>query len=202
MSVAIVPTGTANIASVTAAFTRAGVTTSIVEEVTEVAAASRVVVPGVGSFGSATESLDTAGFRQPLVERISDGRPTLLICVGMQLLAAGSEESPGARGLGIFADQLGQFSTELPVPQLGWNQVVPSENSRFVTPGWAYFANSFRLDTAPAGWLGASAEYGGSFVAAIEKGDMLACQFHPELSGRWGAALLERWLLATEEANP
>lgn len=201
MSVAIVPTGTANIASVAAAFTRAGVATSIVEEATEIATASRVVVPGVGSFRFAAESLDTAGFREPLVERIGDGRPTLLICVGMQLLAAGSEESPGANGLGIVTDRLSRFSTELPVPQLGWNQVVPSEISRFVAPGWAYFANSFRLDTAPAGWLGASAEYGGCFVAAIEKGDVLACQFHPELSGRWGAALLDRWLLATEEAN-
>ena len=192
MSVAIVPTGTANIASVVAAFTRAGVATSIVEKATEISAASRVVVPGVGSFGSAVESLDTAGFREPLVERVGDGRPSLLICVGMQLLAASSEESPGAGGLGIFTDRLGRFSTELPVPQLGWNQVVPSENSRFINAGWAYFANSFRLDQVPAGWSGASAEYGGAFVAALEKGDVLACQFHPELSGGWGAAVLDR----------
>ena len=129
----------------------------------------------------------------PLCDRITEGRPTLAVCVGMQVLAASSEESPG-RGLGVVAGRIRRFSGGIRVPQLGWNRVDPDPGCRFVTPGWAYFANSYRFDTLPEGWSGATSEHGGSFVAAMERGDVLACQFHPELSGPWGLRLLERWV--------
>ena len=70
----------------------------------------------------------------------------------------------------------------------------PAADRQLLNEGYAYFANSFRLTEIPEGWTGARAEYGGSFVAAIERGPILACQFHPELSGEWGASLIERWL--------
>ncbi|MBN2447452.1 MAG: hypothetical protein JXO22_12040, partial [Phycisphaerae bacterium] len=65
---------------------------------------------------------------------------------------------------------------------------------RLLTTGYAYFANSYRLTEVPAGWQAARTEYGGTFIAAIERGDVLACQFHPELSAAWGLGLLRRWL--------
>lgn len=201
MSVAVVPTGTANIASVLAAFARAGVAATVVESPSQVARSARVVVPGVGSFGAATQSLADWKIREPLIERIGDGRATLLVCIGLQLLAADSEESPDAEGLGVIPDRVRRFSGDLPVPQLGWNKIDPTSGSRLVTPGWAYFANSYRLDTVPPDWSGALADYGGTFVAALEKGEVLACQFHPELSGQWGAAVISRWLTATGETR-
>jgi imidazole glycerol phosphate synthase glutamine amidotransferase subunit len=112
----------------------------------------------------------------------------------MQLLADTSDESPGQDGLGVVTDTVTRFAAHLRVPQLGWNQVWPDDGSRFITPGWAYFANSYKLETPPAGWRSARADHGGNFVAAAESGDVLACQFHPELSGDWGARVVERWL--------
>jgi imidazole glycerol phosphate synthase glutamine amidotransferase subunit len=118
----------------------------------------------------------------------------------MQLLCRESEESPGARGLDIVDSAVTRFGDEVRVPQLGWNQVEPAPGSRFVEPGWAYFANSYRIDRVPDGWVGATTDYGGGFVSALERGDVLACQFHPELSGPWGARLISRWLETAKEA--
>lgn len=128
------------------------------------------------------------------MERVVTGRPTLAICVGMQLLAEGSEESPDAVGLGVVQAGMTRFGPGLRVPQLGWNRVVAGDGCRFLEDGWAYFANSYRLETHPDGWSGATSEYGGEFVSGLERGDLLACQFHPELSGTWGSAVLARWL--------
>jgi len=76
--------------------------------------------------------------------------------------------------------------------------VSPDPESRFVEPGWGYFANSYRLTAIPAGWLGATSEHGGQFVSALERGGLLACQFHPELSGAWGARVLTRWMTESQ----
>lgn len=194
MRVLVVPTGTANIASVLAGLRRRGADPAIAEDAGEVSNAERLVLPGVGSFGAAMDTLDGRGLRQLLVERIDAGRPTLAVCVGMQLLAPTSEESEGVPGLGIVSDEVGRFPDSVVVPQLGWNEVEAAPESRFLTDGWAYFANSFRFSSAPPGWTVSLSDHGGRFVAAMERGDVLACQFHPELSGEWGSEVLGRWL--------
>jgi imidazole glycerol-phosphate synthase subunit HisH len=193
----VVPTGTANMASVRAAFNRLG--TDVVEATTPdgVSTAAGVVLPGVGAFGAAMSQVDALGMRQALRDRVDQGSPTLAVCVGMQLLCGSSEESPGVEGLGVLGRTVSRFGGEQKVPQLGWNRVEPGPGSRFVEPGWAYFANSFRMDEVPEGWVGSGTNYGGVFVSALERGDVLACQFHPELSGSWGAGLLGRWLETT-----
>jgi len=198
--VKIVSTGTANIASVWAALTRLGASVSDAAAEKEVTDAAGVVLPGVGAFGAAMSRVGDQALASALRERIEAGRPTLVVCVGMQLLCRESEESPGAKGLDIVDATVTRFGDEVRVPQLGWNQVDPVPESRFVEPGWAYFANSYRIDRMPEGWVGATTDYGGGFVSALERGDVLACQFHPELSGPWGARLLARWLKTTEEA--
>ncbi|HWL49766.1 MAG TPA: imidazole glycerol phosphate synthase subunit HisH [Acidimicrobiia bacterium] len=198
--VKIVPTGTANIASVRAALTRLGASVSDAGTGRDVTLAAGVVLPGVGAFGAAMTRVGDQGLASALRERIEEGRSTLVVCVGMQLLCRVSEESPGAKGLGILDATVTRFGDEVRVPQLGWNQVDPASASRFVEPGWAYFANSYRIDRVPDGWAGATTEYGGGFVSALERGNVLACQFHPELSGPWGASLLGRWLETAEEA--
>ena len=80
------------------------------------------------------------------------------------------------------------------VPQLGWNRIVPRDDAGMLREGYAYFANSYRLADAPSGWRAAFSDYGGPFVAAMERRGVLACQFHPELSGRFGLDLIARWL--------
>jgi imidazole glycerol phosphate synthase glutamine amidotransferase subunit len=193
-TIALVPTGTANTASVVAAFNRLGVTVTDVGDAAGVGSADLLVLPGVGAFGAAMGQVDALGLRQALEERVEADRPTLAICVGMQLLTRESDESPDATGLGVVDATVRRFGHELRVPQLGWNRVEPDPGSRLLEAGWAYFANSFRLETLPEGWIGATTDYGGLFVSAMERGNVLACQFHPELSGPWGARLLGRWL--------
>ena len=158
-----------------------------------------MVLPGGGAFAAAAEALDELELREPLRERIEAGRATLAICLGFQLLCEGSEESPGAVGLGLIPATARRFGGELRVPQLGWNRVEPV-GAGLIEPGHAYFANSYHVPELPPGWAGATTDYGGVFASAVERGALLACQFHPELSGAWGSALLARWVARSRVA--
>lgn len=193
MKVHVVRTGVANLASVLAGLGRVGAEPVLTAAAADVRHADRVVLPGVGAFGAAMDELVRLGLVDALRERVQAGRPTLTICLGLQLLARTSEETPGAVGLGVIEGPITRFAGPVRVPQMGWNEVVPEPGSRWLTRGFAYFANTFKLDRLPDGWSGALADHGGPFVAALERGDVLACQFHPELSGPWGAALMQRW---------
>ncbi len=194
MTIHVVRTGVANLASVLAALERAGAVPVLAADADAIRAADRLVLPGVGAFGAAMGELRRLDIVQALQERIRAGRPTLTVCLGLQLLAASSEESPGEAGLGLVSAAVTRFQGDVRVPQMGWNAVEPEPGAQWVRPGHAWFANTFKLDRIPAGWTGATADHGGPFVAAIERGDVLACQFHPELSGAWGAELLGRWV--------
>jgi imidazole glycerol-phosphate synthase subunit HisH len=193
VKVTLVPTGVANIASVAAAFRRLEAEPLTSEDPERVLAAERVVLPGVGAFGPAIRRLRERGLDQALIARIRADRPTLAVCVGHQLLFETSDESPGERGLGLVPGHVGRFPDGVRVPQFGWNRVAPGDGCRLYEPGWAYFANSFRAESAP-GFAVAEAEHGGRFIAGMERGGLLTCQFHPELSAAYGHALLARWL--------
>ena len=191
--VVILPTGTANLASVIAAFERLGARPTIAADAAAVERAERVVLPGVGTFGAAMAGLRRAGLDRTIARRVRDGLPTVAMCVGLQVLFRESEESPGASGLAVIEGRVGRFPDAVRVPQFGWNRIEPEAGCRYLEPGFAYFANSYRAEAAP-GWRAARAEHGGPFIAALERGEVLACQFHPELSGAFGRALLARWL--------
>lgn len=192
--VTVIRTGTANTASVVAALERAGCEVRVSAEPAAVAAADRLVLPGVGSFGPVAVGLRERGLAEPLAERFASDRPSLAICLGLQLLAQSSEEDEDVGGLGVLPTTVVRFRSGLRVPQLGWNRLSVRPDCRLLSDGAVYFANSYVLDRIPEGWTGATADHGGDFVAAIERGPVLACQFHPELSGAAGQALLERWL--------
>jgi imidazole glycerol phosphate synthase glutamine amidotransferase subunit len=196
--VIVIRTGTANLASVVAAMRRAGRQVRVSSKPEDVTDAERLVLPGVGSFGAVVGRIDELGLRRPLLDRLQSGRPTLAICLGLQLLAAASDENPEAPGLGLLPTTVTRFPDTVRVPQLGWNRVQALDGCRLLSDGVAYFANSYRLEEIADGWSSAISEHGGRFVAAFERGSVLACQFHPELSGVWGQALIERWL----EADP
>ena len=195
--VLIVRTGTANLASVAAALNRVGAPSRVTRDSSEVRAADHVVLPGVGAFGSALARLRETSLLDALLERLEVGRPTLAICLGLQILCAASAETPGVPGLGVIPDRVGRFEHAPRVPQLGWNAVQPAPDCQLLTSGYAYFANSYRLRHAPSGWASAHCEYGERFVAALERGAILGCQFHPELSGAWGLDLIRRWWTQT-----
>ncbi len=222
--VVVLSTGCANLASVCAGLRRAGAAPRLSDSPAEAQDAARVVLPGVGSFAPAMDALEDSGLAAALRRRVAAGRPTLAICLGLQLLSQGSEECPGRPGLAVVAgraralrtlvpepdaappagDGAPSPPTVLPMPQMGWNQVEPDPACRLLRPGWAYYANGYGLDQAPSDWGRAWSRYGGRFVAALERGPLLACQFHPELSGAWGEDLLRRWLHwpASEPCQP
>ena len=194
--VAVVRTGTANTASVISGLEKAGAEARLVDGPDEAANAGRLVLPGVGAFAAAMDVLVEKGLVDALVERVDAGRPTLGVCLGLQLLCEQSEESPGTGGMGILPHEITRFSDEVRVPQLGWNRVEPTKGCGLIEPGYAYFANSYCLRERPDGWEAAETGYDGTFVSAIERGPVLACQFHPELSGKWGIDLIRRWVKA------
>ena len=192
-NVVLVPTGAANLASVRAALGRAGASVREPQRATDIDAAPFVVLPGVGAFAAARERLVARGYWEPLARRLRDGRPTLAVCLGLQLLTEGSDESPGIPGMGLVPGRVTRFPNGLRVPQMGWNRVEAPFGS-LLGDGSAYFANTYRLVDAPEGWAVTRSDYGGRFVAALERGGVLACQFHPELSGAWGRTVITRWL--------
>jgi imidazole glycerol phosphate synthase glutamine amidotransferase subunit len=189
----VLPTGTANLASVLAAFARLGAATRIASEPGMVERAERVVLPGVGTFGAAVAGLRAAGLEQAIAARVRAGEPTLAMCVGLQVWFEESDESLGEIGLSLLEGRVGQFPSVVRVPLFGWNRVEPEPGCRYLAPGFAYFANSYRVLAAP-GCRVATAEHGGRFIAALERDRVVACQFHPELSGAYGHQLIARWL--------
>ena len=193
-SVAIVDSGAANLASVRSAFEALGAPTTIARTPEGVASATHVVVPGVGAFGPAARRLERLGLGTAIRQAAEAGRPVLGICLGMQLLGSASAEAPGVAGLGLFAGRFERLPDDVRIPHLGWNGVTVEAPDPVLASGVAAFANSYSLPSAPPGWSVAWTRHGRPFVAALRRGGVVGCQFHPELSGRFGMGLLERWL--------
>ncbi len=195
----ITRTETANVASLIAAFERLGHSCVVSADPFTLETAQRVVLPGVGTFAAAREALRESEADRALSARLSAKRATLAICLGFQLLFESSDESPGVTGLGHVPGHFERFPATERVPHLGWNRVWGSSFES--ADGSVYFANSYRLVTPPAGWDAAYCDYGGRFVAAVQRGPVLGCQFHPELSGRVGREWLRGWLSMAMEEN-
>ncbi|MEM9412682.1 MAG: imidazole glycerol phosphate synthase subunit HisH [Planctomycetota bacterium] len=193
--VAIIRTGAANIASVAAAFHRLGADCVVANEPADVKVNDYIVLPGVGSFRTGIQAIRQNHWDDFLLSRFESNKPTLAICLGFQLLCESSEEASDEEGLGILPGQVKRFSSGVTVPQFGWNR-VEAIGPRF-EDGYVYFANSYCLPSSQwhgKDWEILKANYGINFVAGVLKGNWLACQFHPELSGKWGQRLLDRWL--------
>lgn len=191
--VVIIDTGIANTASVSAAFERLGCAVTLTHDAALVRDALLVVLPGVGSFGAGMRALRSHGLDGVVIERVQQNRPLLGICLGLQLLYVSSEESPGIEGLGVINADVTRFPASVRTPQHGWNRVGD---------GYAYFSNTYRIESIPPEWSGELSEHGGPFLACLRRGTTLACQFHPELSGAWGANLLSNWIETAKEASP
>src|ERR1041385_360895 len=205
--VVIVDSGVANLASIASAFRRLGATVVVTGDKWVVRGAPRVVLPGVGAFGAGLGALRARRLDQAVTHAAARGTPLLGVCLGMQMLCEASEEAPGVPGLGVIPGICRRLPEDVRVPHLGWNAVTAAgegllAGEGLVATGGRSFANSFALREPPAGWVPAWTTHGVRFVAALEKSGerLLACQFHPELSGAYGAALLERWLAGAKGA--
>ena len=191
-SVTLLDTGVANLASLEATFARLNVTTIRASTPDAVEQADALVLPGVGAFGAAMERLNSLDVVGAIRARIDADRPTLCVCLCMQLLCESSADSPGVRGLGVLPCRVERLVGPRRT-HFGWSRLDVSDGPS-IAPGFAYFAHSFAIRDVPTGWSPTYATFGERFVASLARGNVLACQFHPELSGAWGSTLLARWL--------
>ena len=198
--IAIIDYDAGNVRSVEKAFAFLGQSPVISRDPEVLLSASRVVLPGVGNFGDAMGNLERYGLVPLIRELVGRGTPFLGICVGLQLLFESSEESPGVPGLGLLEGRIRRIpaSGGLKIPHMGWNSLELTGNSRLLEglgpDPYVYFVHSFYLDAADKSIVTATTEYGTKIDAAVEKGNLFACQFHPEKSSRTGLKILSNFL--------
>ena len=193
--ISVIDYGIGNLRSAEKAFEQVGAEASLVASASDLTGSDAVVLPGVGSFGRCANALDAGGWREPILEAIGAGVPFLGICVGFQLLYSSSEESPGARGLGVFEGVVTRLSASVKHPQIQWNMVQVTQPTALFEDSksapWMYFVHSFAPPVGPE--TVAVCEYGGDVAAAVEHGSIFGTQFHPEKSGDDGLTLLGRF---------
>ena len=192
--VTIVDYGSGNLRSVQKAFERLGTPAEITSDPTRVAAATRVVLPGVGSFADAMRGLRGRGLVEPLVEHVRADRSFLGICMGLQLLFETGWEGGRHDGLGVLAGDVVRL--ELPpgfkVPHMGWN--TASWRRAAHGADYYYFVHGYHVRPADEAVVAAVTDYGGEFCSAVACGRLLATQFHPEKSQAAGLRLLTEFL--------
>ena len=198
--VAVLDYGIGNLRSAQKALQHVGADARLTDDPELVAQADGVVLPGVGNFGRCVEALRGRGLDAVAREAIAAGRPFLGICVGMQMLYAGSDESPGVPGLGILPEQVRLLPAGVRRPQMQWNVLEHLEAhpmfAGLADPAWVYFVHSYAAD--PGDGVVATCDYGGPVVAAVASDRLWATQFHPEKSGATGLAVLTNWVRHVE----
>ncbi len=194
IKIAIVDYGAGNLSSVKKAFDHLGANSVVTSDPQIVASAEKVVLPGVGHF-TALGALDNTGLRDAVLQAATAGKPFLGICLGMQWLFEGSDESPGLSGAGIFPGRCRQFPASVKSPHVGWNSLSVREGSRLlrnVAPeSFVYYTHSFHAPVVTG--TAATSEYGTQFSAVVEQGNIFGVQFHPEKSWNVGLLLLKNF---------
>lgn len=197
MNVTVIDYDAGNTLSVTRALEKVGATVDLTADPERVASSDAVVLPGVGAFGDCMKKLGERGMDEACREAYVSGKPFLGVCVGLQALFEGSEETPGVEGLGLLAGRVTRFPRDaLKVPHMGWNQLSVRREHPVLAglDGEAfYFVHSYYPVPESEDLLGVS-EYGVSFCAVAGRENLIAAQFHPEKSSRAGLALYENFL--------
>jgi glutamine amidotransferase len=196
--IAVVDYGIGNLRSAEKALQHLGADARLTTSAAEITNADAVVLPGVGAFGACMHALRTTNLEAVTKDAATDGRPFLGICIGMQMLFDGSEETPDVAGLGVFAGQVTRLPATERLPQIGWNTIDVVNGSRLcanlASPAWLYFVHSYAPAPADDAVIAARCEYGRRFAAAVERGPLWAVQFHPEKSGATGLRLLQNFV--------
>ncbi len=197
--IAIIDYDAGNIKSVEKALQYLGEEAVITRDAGEILMADKVVLPGVGAFGDAMEKLNRYGLVPVIHEVVEKGIPFLGICLGLQLMFESSEEAPGVEGLGLLKGKIVRIpeGDGLKVPHMGWNSLsFPKEGRLFAgipENSYVYFVHSYYLQ-AEEDIVTATAEYGVTIHASVEKENVFACQFHPEKSSHTGLTILKNFV--------
>lgn len=203
--IAIIDYDAGNMKSVEKALGHLGQEAVITRDRDVILGAEGVILPGVGAFGDAMGKLHTFGLVEVIQRCVEKGTPFLGICLGLQLLFESSEESPGVEGLGILQGRI----VEIPsgqgwkVPHIGWNDLTFTGKGRLFEgierSPYVYFVHSYYLQAADEEIVTAVTEYGVRIHASVEKGNVFACQFHPEKSSDVGMGILRNFINIVEE---
>ncbi len=196
--------GAGNVRSVINALESLGETVRVVAGAEDIESAEMLVFPGVGNFGSVMQVLSEKKLIGPLKAYLGSNRPFLGICLGLQALFEESEEAPGVEGLGFLPGKVKRFVTDLAVPHIGWNGVRVKKPSR-IFDGLRgdekfYFVHSYHVVPQDDADILTTTDYGVSFVSSIQRGNIIASQFHPEKSGEAGLRILKNFLDTRAEA--
>ena len=198
--IAIIDYDAGNIKSVEKALLYLGQEAVITRDRETILAADGVILPGVGAFGDAMEKLNTFGLAEVIRECVRRGTPFLGICLGLQLLFASSEESPGVEGLHILEGRIVRIPSApgRKVPHIGWNNLTFTGRGRLFRGlgenPYMYFVHSYYLQAADEGIVTATTQYGVRIHASVEMGNVFACQFHPEKSSDAGMKILQNYV--------
>lgn len=196
--IAVIDYGIGNLGSAHKALKSIGAETQLVDSPEALDGITGMVLPGVGSFGACVTALRSTGLDSMVLSGAERGIPLLGVCVGMQMLYEGSEESPGVAGLGLLGGQVRRLSGAPKIPHMSWNQVRYQENGfdNFLFKDlpeltWFYFVHSYapELTTDTI----ATCSYGRNFTAVVAKGEVFGTQFHPEKSSKKGLMLLSNF---------
>lgn len=197
---AVIDYDAGNLKSVEKALTALGEQAVITRDADVILSADRVILPGVGSFGDAMGKLHQYGLVEVIKEVVSRDIPLLGICLGLQLFFERSDESDGVAGLGLLPGEIKKIpeAPGLKVPHMGWNCLDIRPDSRLFrgigNGAYVYFVHSYYLQAKEEKDVAATAEYGVTVHAAVERGNVFACQFHPEKSSDTGLAILKNFI--------
>lgn len=198
--IAIIDYDAGNLKSVKKALEFLGEESCITRDSKEILLADKIILPGVGAFGEAMEHLKKYELDKVIHEAAAKQTPFLGICLGLQLLFEGSEESSGVEGLHLLEGQILKIpdAPGLKIPHIGWNSLYLQNQGRLfdgIPEGtFVYFVHSFYLKAADPNIVKASAEYGVEIHASVEQGNVFACQFHPEKSSEAGLKILRNFV--------
>lgn len=197
--IAVIDYGAGNIQSVVKALDYIGYKNIVTSERDELLNAEAAILPGVGSFGDAMNNLRERGLEESIKTFVESGKPFLGICLGLQILFESSEESPDVKGLGILNGKIVRIPNGegLKIPHMGWNSLNISKDGglfkSITNEPYVYFVHSYYLK-AEENIVTSKAVYGVEIDASVQKGNLYACQFHPEKSGELGIKLLKNFL--------
>lgn len=199
--IAIIDYGAGNIQSVYKALKFIGGDCKVTSDKDEILNADGAILPGVGSFGDAMDTMTKRGIKDTIIEYTKSGKPFLGICLGLQLLFPESEETPGVKGLDIFKGTITKIPNQnrtLKIPHMGWNNIsIKQKNGIFKDiegEPYVYFVHSFYLKAQDKDIVAATTQYGVEIDAAVQKGNIIATQFHPEKSGEVGLKMLKNFV--------
>ncbi len=195
--VAIIDYGMGNLRSVEKGFEAMGVDAFVTGDPAAVAAAERVVLPGVGAFGDAISHLRESGLAESVLAAVRSGRPFLGICLGLQLLFERSFEDGEHEGLGVFGGSVTRLPDSVKVPHMGWNQVEKKQELPVLAdvPNGTdlYFVHSYVVRPTDPAIIATTTDYAGGFVSGVAHDNVVAFQFHPEKSGAVGLTILKQF---------